>query len=132
MIPRLLFTIEGPPVAKGRPRFNPEQPHRRPVTPKKTREFEKRVGQVAWGARLLWQQTHRREWPLGATYRVTVVCFTRNRVQPDLVNVRCSILDGAQKVLWSNDRQVKRSGPDDMQVDKARPRTEVTVEVVEL
>lgn len=131
MIPPLHFTIVGPPVGKGRPRFNPKNPTRRPFTPRKTRDYEKLVGQLAFAARLAWAMRHG-AWPLDATYRVTVRAFTKNRVQPDLINVKCSVLDGAQKVLWNNDRQVKRGGRDDegIFVDAERPRCEVSVEVI--
>lgn len=113
------FTVLGPPQPKERARACPNGKH---VTPLKTRRYERLVGTVA-GLQAP------RNWRLDGTYRVEVRAYFADRRTRDVDNVAKAILDGLNKILWRDDRQVVRI-VSEKHVDRAAPRVEVLVEMV--
>lgn len=114
-----VFTLLGPPVGKQRPRFNRETG--RAHTPKKTREFEAAIANVA--------NLHLcRDWPKDARYRLHVK-FTGRR--PDGDNVVKAVADGLEGVAYDNDRQVDGGTWERFPKRESKPpRTEIRIEVL--
>lgn len=119
------FSIPGPPIGKGRPRFAGSG--RPPVTPKKTREYEKQIGYCGLAARPS-------GWDPARWYALTIDIhfphFTRAYQQPDDDNVLKAIKDGLEGVLWKNDKRVKGSVRD-IYLESENPRVDVTVALYE-
>ena len=113
------FEVLGPPQPKERARACANGKH---ITPKKTRRYERLVGDIA---RLCCP----RGWPLDGTYRVEVRAYFADRRARDVDNVAKAVLDGLNRVLWRDDRQVTRIASEKY-VDSARPRIEVQVELL--
>lgn len=111
------FTVLGPPQPKERARACPNGKH---VTPLKTRRYERLVGTVAC-------LQVPRGWPLDGIYVVEVQAYFADRRARDVDNVAKAVLDGLNKVLWRDDRQVLRL-VSEKHVDRAKPRVEVRVE----
>lgn len=88
------FVVLGPPVPKGRPRF--VRGHA--VTPKRTREYEKLVREVA--------ALHCGRWRRDGLYRVTLTFFGQRELRGDLDNYVKALMDGMQGHAFDNDRQV--------------------------
>lgn len=121
----LAFSIAGRPVPKGRPRFDPRT--RRAFTPRTTRDYEKRVGESASLALALTRQ--RATWPKGARYLVTIIAsYPDGRAWADADNIAKAILDGCNRILWDDDRQVDLRGVT-RRIDEECPRVDVIVEV---
>lgn len=126
-LPVCTFTVHGEPVPCGRPRA-------RIVTPKRGKPFihvhpdersaayEKLVGEVALAAR---PASWRIDW---SAYDLRIRVYQRRR-QGDWDNFAKAVCDGAQGILWGNDRRV-RAGRVDMLDDLDRPRLEVFAEMV--
>ena len=87
------FSVLGPPVPKGRPRFCRGVA----VTPARTRKYESLVRKVA--------EWHCGHWRKDGLYRVTLV-FTGASPSADLDNLAKAALDGMEGVAFDNDRQV--------------------------
>lgn len=113
------FTVLGPPQPKERARACPNGKH---VTPKKTRAYERLVGTIAGLTRPL-------AWRLDGSYRVELRVFFPDARTRDVDNVAKSLLDGLNKVLWQDDRQVERLVVE-RAVDRERPRVDVTVDAL--
>jgi Holliday junction resolvase RusA-like endonuclease len=114
------FTCEGPPQPKERARACSNGKH---ITPKKTRAYERLVGTIAGLQRP-------RMWRLDGRYRVEMRAYFGDARARDVDNVAKSVLDGLNRVLWHDDRQVVRVACEKF-VDRARPRIEVWVELIE-
>ncbi len=114
------FSVQGPPVPKERARRCPNGKH---VTPKRTRDYESLVGGIAMMLRP-------RGWKLDGQYRIEVRAYFPDARGRDVDNVAKSILDGLNRVLWKDDRQVIRC-VSEKHIDRERPRVEVWVELVE-
>jgi Holliday junction resolvase RusA-like endonuclease len=117
---KLSFVIPGPPRPKQRARRG-RNGHW--YTPKETRAYE---GVVHWYAA---RARARKRWPMDASYRVEVVLYMPDRRTRDGDNVLKSIQDGANGVLWKDDRQVVETTVR-KDLDRDDPRAEVVVEVL--
>lgn len=95
----LTFHIPGRPVPKGRPRFTRSG---RAYTPRRTREYERKIADHALVAR-----NTQRQWPTDARYHVLVTAHVlTERSHGDVDNYAKAALDGCNGVLWLDDRQV--------------------------
>jgi Holliday junction resolvase RusA-like endonuclease len=113
----LQFTIPGPPVGKGRPRFSTQGGRPRSYTPAVTREYEALIAARAaeamhgnaplqtpltvyiyahMGIPLSWSKAKRQAALDGDIYPA----------RPDVDNVAKTVLDGMQGVVFENDSQV--------------------------
>lgn len=118
----LTFTVLGPPKAKERARRGLNGFY----TPEATRQYEAAVGRAALAARA---RAGHVTWPVNAWYLVMYRVFlAKGQNVGDLDNYAKSVLDGAQKVLWKNDKRCL-AVPLAFPVVDARPRTEVSVRV---
>lgn len=129
----LTFTVPGPAVGKERARVVRRGGRTWAFTPKRTREWERRVWLHAIAARDACGV-----WPCwGTTYptggwlccRVDVV-FVGTRADVD--NASKSLLDGMRGAVYGDDRQVVQLHAEKRTLREAGglPRTEVTVEVL--
>lgn len=118
---RCSFHVLGPPQPKERARWCPTR--KRHVTPPKTRAYEDLVGRIALHARP-------RTWDFRGAYAVEIHAYLHDRRARDLDNISKSVLDGLNRVLWLDDRQVVRLLVDKA-IDPERPRIEVVVDVVQ-
>lgn len=113
------FTVDGPPVPKGRPRvYNGVA-----VTPPRTVAYEEAVGYAALAART---------WDAPTDKPVSVVAwfYMPNHRRVDVDNLVKSLLDGLSGVLYEDDGQVVRIEAVKM-VDRDNPRAEVCVRELE-
>lgn len=115
------FSVLGPPQPKQRARRCPNGKH---VTPQRTRDYERLVGSVALMLRP-------RGWKLDGEYHVEVRAYFPDARGRDVDNVAKSVLDGLNRVLWHDDRQVIRCSSE-KHIDRERPRIDVWVELVEV
>jgi crossover junction endodeoxyribonuclease RusA len=120
---KIAFVIPGPPRPKQRARRG-RNGHW--YTPVETREYERRV--KVWAFRAAYM--HDEGWPMDAAYRVEVVLYMPDKRTRDGDNVLKSIQDGANGVLWRDDRQVVETTVR-KDLDRDDPRAEVVVEVVQ-
>ena len=115
----ITFVVEGPPVpwqrasGRGGKRF----------TPAKTRAYQQK---------LAWHMLRARPagWPLNGEYVLDVGFWFGDRRRRDVDNCLKSIMDAGNGVLWADDSQVRRLGAG-RELDAARPRAEIWVEVVD-
>ena len=134
------LVVPGIPRGKERPRFRRGQ--RRPFTPKQTRENEADIGWVA-------RQAMRVLPPLAGAFRVDIkavmpvpASWSAKRREsalsglilptnkPDIDNILKGVLDGLNKIIWTDDAQVT-----DARVQKCYgsvPRLEIFVRMIEL
>ena len=111
------FTIQGPPVACERPRVVAG----RAFTPSKTSKAERAIGSLAQlvGIRV------------ESCCRITIAAFFADLRRRDLDNVAKTVLDGLAPVLpddnWTVVRELRITGA----LDRANPRTVVTVELID-
>lgn len=114
----LTFTIEGPPVAKARPRVTR---FGNTYTPKKTREFEQQCGEAA-KASMLRRDRSRCENGWVAVHVTSYIQIPKSlpkkkqremegrrhheKENPDVDNLLKAVLDGIQGVVMRNDSQV--------------------------
>ncbi len=124
----LSFTIMGPPVPCDRARVvsvsDARGTHTRGVTPAKTRAYENHVRTLAMAA-----VSQARGWPVAAdAYAVTIRIYRAQR-RGDWDNFAKAITDAMNKVVYPDDRLIRRALVE-MFEDPARPRAEVTVEVM--
>ena len=128
---KLSFVVHGPPVPKARARvvrsedalLGTTKTHS--YTPTKSADYEKHVGMVALAERM-----KVRKWPaLDRNVRIGLsVRVYRSREQGDLDNFIKSAKDALNKVLWSDDWQVRKFG--ECSIDecaKGQERLEVDV-----
>jgi Holliday junction resolvase RusA-like endonuclease len=93
-------------------------------TPDKTSRFERAAGQTAMAAIAM----TRAAWPLDAAYEVELLVHFPDGRARDLDNVCKAVLDGCNRVLWKDDKQVTRLVLERF-VDREAPRTEVLVRI---
>ncbi len=118
----IAFVVPGPPVPKARARVSIRAGKVRAHTPPKTAAYERLVGVAARVAR-----PH--AWPMRCSYRVSfdVLVAVDNA---DIDNYLKSLLDGAQGVLWANDKSVRRLGGCNVVVGAPKPCMTVRVEAL--
>lgn len=109
------FTIEGRPVTWQR---TGEHEGRR-LTEQGQREAKKRI---AWQA----LATKPNPWPMDAVYAIEVVGYWPDQRFGDADRLASLVMDALEGLAYKADRQV-RVQTSTMLLDKARPRTEVTV-----
>lgn len=68
-------------------------------------------------------------WPLDARYRVTIAAYFADKRSRDLDNVAKSVCDAMNKTAYADDRQIDLLVVG-RHIDKANPRTVVSVEVI--
>lgn len=124
----LRFAVPGPPVPKARARVVQRDDGAHAVTPARTKAYEQHVRTIADAAvRAFWSESC--SWPLGEAYRVTMRFYRAER-RGDIDNLFKSVSDAANGVLWEDDRQIREAHVY-VYEDKARPRAEVEVEVIQ-
>lgn len=116
---QLTFTVRGHPVTWKRTNsFNGRR-----ITPKAQREYQKLVALVALSARP-------RRWPLDARYSVDLVIYAASKHRADVDNLIKQVGDSCNGVIWEDDSQIDEWHAV-RRYDKANPRIEVTVHVLE-
>lgn len=120
----LSFVVPGAPVPKARARVSLRKGRDgktrvRAHTPKRTSAYEQRVGMFARAARP-------RDWPTRCEYQVSFIAYPEAD-RGDIDNYLKSILDGAQGVLWVNDKSVRKLGPCEVRPHDPTPRAAVYV-----
>lgn len=124
---RLAFALPGPPQPKQRARAGKGG---RWYTPKATQRYESAVRTAAMVAKHMGRlDGSAPAWPKDARYRVTVTAYFGDERRRDADNVGKAVLDACNGMLWHDDSQV-RSLTVEREIDRATPRTEITVEVV--
>jgi Holliday junction resolvase RusA-like endonuclease len=118
--PRISFVILGPPVPKERARRGKGG---RWFTPKRTRQYEGIVAMAAAAKKSLVP-----DWPMDAEYMLHVRLYFPNFRRRDCDNCVKSLQDAMRGVLYHDDHRVGVLCPP-WEVDRERPRAEVTVEV---
>lgn len=111
------FTVFGPPRPKERARVT----MRGAYTPKRTKQYQRAVGEVAL-------MSIGRSWPLEGVYRVTCLFVFAGHRHPDGDNCEKAVLDALQGIAYKNDRQVMGSSWEKLVEPGRRPRTEVLLE----
>ncbi len=105
----MIIAIPGKPQPKERPRRAQAKSGKVVwYTPAATQRYERHVATCALAARQLWTATHHLDWPLLDAYEVQLEVTFRDKRIADLDNVIKSVVDGAEGVLWRNDRQCVR------------------------
>lgn len=116
----IFFTVDGDPVAKGRPRFVRRADSVGTYTPKKTASYETRVRLAAISAMMRRQPTDRPvQLSVMLGMRIPPSWSTRRHVQaaageiratkkPDADNVVKLIKDACNGIVWRDDAQVVR------------------------
>lgn len=119
MSAEILFTVDGQPVPKGRPRFG-----KHAYTPKRTRQYEKVVKHRAFQA--VMEANRREKWRTDLRYSVSLFLFFGDARKRDLDNCAKAITDALNGVAYEDDAQI-----DELYVvryeDKDRPRAVVSV-----
>ena len=145
----LSFTVPGCPQPKQRARRGADGHWH---TPQRTRSFEAKVLWYACGALVVAGNRALRPgetrpsgfaaWRVDGEYHVTIGVFFPDRRRRDADNVAKGVLDalnprrargkrpGTAPVVWKDDSQVRRLTVT-TEVDQARPRTEVTIELLQ-
>jgi Holliday junction resolvase RusA-like endonuclease len=118
----LVFTVDGPPQGKQRPRLGKGG---NIYTPAETRAYERRVKVLALQA----VRSHE-SWPMATSLpvRVTLRLFFENSRRHDADNVAKAILDAGNGVVWKDDDQVAELHVYKC-LDAEKPRVEVSVEL---
>jgi Holliday junction resolvase RusA-like endonuclease len=116
----IAFTVPGRPVPKKRPRLGVHGRRAYIYTPPETVAYEQTVG---WMARVACRE------PLQGPIEVRIiVSFSGRRSEPDLDNCIKSILDGCNRIAFSDDRQVVRIVAEAHQVEtQDEERAEVEI-----
>lgn len=96
------FTVDGPPVPKGRPRFTYYNGHAKTYTPKRTAAYEREIGE-AW---VTCRAPEPRPPQFAGTVRVTIRVFEGSGHAADLDNYVKVVLDALNGLAWADDRQV--------------------------
>jgi Holliday junction resolvase RusA-like endonuclease len=112
------FTIDAPPVPKGRPKFSKIGGFVRTYTPRKTIDYETIVRETAQQAM---GQTELLETPVGVYLYIRLPIpqsYSKKRKEaclsgqekpikkPDIDNLAKSILDGMNGIVWKDDSQI--------------------------
>lgn len=122
---KVSFVVMGKPQGKERARRDPRTG--RWFTPTKTRRYEGLVGRIAQAA--LHLSGHRREWPKDGRYMLRLRLYFPDARRRDADNCAKAIQDACTGVLWDDDHRVGVECPP-WEIDRERPRAEVTVEVL--
>lgn len=125
------FEIPGPPIPKGRPRF--DKTTRRAYTPEKTRMYERRVKFHGWAAVQALPPDDAKYWPVksGQLQADLWIRLQRSKGRyPDADNIIKSVLDGLEGVLYRNDSQVLPSTKAYKIVDE-KPGVRVRIQTID-
>jgi crossover junction endodeoxyribonuclease RusA len=98
VIRELHFVLLGPPVPCARARVVRVRGTTRAITPDTTRRYENEIRKIALESRP-------DGWPLDARYRISLQVF-RARAAGDWDNFAKAVCDGANGVLWEDDRRI--------------------------
>lgn len=109
------FTVFGPPRPKERPRVTAHGA----FTPKRTKEYESAIRQVA----TLWCAS----WCKRGRYRVTLKLVSNRELRGDVDNYTKAVLDGLEGPAFENDRQVTDTRARKVVDPEGQPRTEITI-----
>lgn len=115
------FIVPGPPKPWQRAAVSRWGAH---YTELETKQFQFAVKVMAAHA-----VAQRADWPMDARYDVTISAFFADRRGRDLDNVAKSVCDAMNKTAYGDDRQVDSLSVE-RHIDKANPRTVVTVTVI--
>jgi len=129
------FEVPGNPVAKGRPRFANRGKFVRVYTPKKTTDFEKLVGMNALNAgvrqlsgAITAEIKYFFELPKSKCRKRNPVVEQIKTTKPDIDNCVKSILDGLNKIAFSDDSIVWKITAEKWHAAQGEsPRTEITL-----
>lgn len=104
---RMSFVVPGAPVPKARARVSVRknaagETKVRAHTPKRTAQYESLVGMTA-------RVSRPSGWPMNCVYKVSFDAVVAED-RADIDNYLKSLLDGAQGVLWTNDKSVRQLG----------------------
>jgi Holliday junction resolvase RusA-like endonuclease len=115
----VVFTVPGKPQPKQRARLGKGG---RWYTPTETRRYERLVRHCAgWAC----AKDHPGAlFPAEGAWEVTLRIYLPDRRPRDVDNVAKAILDGCNRVLWGDDRQVRKVTAERF-LDPASPRVEV-------
>jgi Holliday junction resolvase RusA-like endonuclease len=91
------------------------------LTPKRQREYQRRVKGEAYGARI------RQEWPMNARYVLRIDVHEHDARKRDLDNCLKTISDALNGVLWDDDYQVDGIVALRREICRHSPRVEVYV-----
>jgi crossover junction endodeoxyribonuclease RusA len=112
------FTVPGQPISKSRPRISPQGGMYNPTETKDAEELiQAYYRQAAPGT----QMDEESYW------RVDCVFYTANKAKRDLDNLAKLVLDALSGLIWKDDCRVWTLNLC-RQMDKDKPRTEITVE----
>ena len=115
---RAQFTVHGNPVPKARPRVISKGNKTWTYTPKRSIDWEERVG---------WAYREAQGAQFDGTVSITLRFFRRTRRKTDLDNLIKAVLDGLNGIAWADDAQVRHLAAE-LRTDKDDPRVEVTIE----
>lgn len=123
-LPELHVQIPGPPVPWQRAR--PRKDGGFANTPE-ARAYKRHVRSCVQATLM----QHGREWPLDGQYELQVGMFFPDKRTRDDDNVEKALKDACSGVLWSDDNWTRfRRITKTMELDRERPRVEMTVKVV--
>jgi len=136
MTHRLFFVVPGPPVPLARPRvWRDGNGESHAKTPTRCQQYKRHVASFALRARQIENTAMHKalygegvKWPLDARYKLDVAIYRTAR-RGDADNYLKSVADSLQRVLYNDDRQVVDKHVRVFE-DRARPRAEITIEVV--
>lgn len=93
----MTFLVEGNPIPKARPRLGRNG---NVYTPRRTTKWETWVGLTA-------KMRRPQDWDLSGEFAVRLE-FQVRTARADVDNLTKSVLDGLNKILWDDDRQVSQ------------------------
>ena len=115
---QVMFTVYGPPVPKGRPRFAKRGAFVQTYTPEKTKSYESEVAMMAKAAmgatkplKCPLEAFIYLSFPIPASYsqKRAKDCLNeavKHTKKPDADNCAKSIIDGMDKIVFDNDSQI--------------------------
>lgn len=100
---RLHFTIDGQPLPKQRARTTLRGNKSVTYTPRKTADYENKVGQLALVAM---HQSGLDCWQKGIPLSVSIVAYRTGGILADADNIMKAIVDGMEGVVFENDAYI--------------------------